>query len=112
MKAVLISARQPERRIALDSLPVMIGRDPSADVRLEDSWVGHYQCILDEDGDTLRVLDLGSRTGTFVNGTRIKRSALLPGDVLTVGRTQFVVQYERRRRRVAANENHAMAGRG
>ena len=93
MLVELISANAPAERIALQRLPAMIGRDDGAEVHLDDSWVGRCQCIVDREGDELRVLDLGSRTGTFVNGRRVSRSPLLPGDRLLVGRTEFVVQY-------------------
>ena len=94
LKVSLVSAGPPERRIVLDRLPAMLGRHASADVRLDDSWVGSFQCLLDQERGKLRVLDLGTRTGTFVNGVRIKRAELRHGDTLTVGRTTFVVHYE------------------
>jgi pSer/pThr/pTyr-binding forkhead associated (FHA) protein len=37
-------------------------------------------------------LDLGSGSGTFVNGVRRAMSTLLDGDRLTVGATDFAVQ--------------------
>jgi len=94
MRIILVSAGPPARRLVLDSLPAMIGRDVGAEVCIEDSWVGRYQCIIDREGDTLRVLDLGSRVGTFVNGVRIQRATLRPGDMLTLGRIDFLVQCE------------------
>jgi pSer/pThr/pTyr-binding forkhead associated (FHA) protein len=94
---VELVASSPFRRIVLETLPAMIGRDASAEVSVDDSFVGHYQGIVDKEGDLLRILDLGSRTGTFVNGRRVRHAAeLMPGDRLTVGRTTFVVRYERR----------------
>jgi pSer/pThr/pTyr-binding forkhead associated (FHA) protein len=92
-RVVLVSVGPPERNIIVDELPAMIGRDAAADISLDDSWVGHFQCIIDREGDKLRVLDLGSRNGTFINGVRIRRATLMPGDTLTVGRTDFIVQY-------------------
>ena len=94
LKVSLVSAGPPSRRIVIDKLPALVGRHASAEVRLDDSWVGGFQCLLDQDRGKLRVLDLGTRTGTFVNGIRIKRAELRPGDVLTVGRTNFVVHCE------------------
>ncbi len=94
MQVLLITAGPPERKIALSELPAMIGRDVTADVCMADSWVGRFQCMLDEEGGVLRVLDLGSRIGTFVNGQRVKKATLLPGDVLTLGMTDYLVQYE------------------
>jgi pSer/pThr/pTyr-binding forkhead associated (FHA) protein len=96
MKVELVTA-DPARKIVLDTLPAMIGRDATAEVNVEDSFVATYHSILDQEGDTLKVLRLGSKTGTFVNGHRMKGAAvLMPGDRLTVGRTTFVVQYDRR----------------
>jgi pSer/pThr/pTyr-binding forkhead associated (FHA) protein len=94
IRMILLSAGSPQRRIEVRQLPAMIGRDESADIHLGDSWVGHFQCILDQEEGHLRVLDLGSRNGTFVNGRRVKRADLMPGDTLTIGRTDFVVYYE------------------
>ena len=71
----------------------MMGQDAAAEIRVPDSWIGRYQCILDQDGSLVRVLDLGSRTGTFVNGVRVARADVLPGDLLTVGRTTFLIEY-------------------
>ena len=94
MKVELLSTN-PARRIVLDDLPAMVGRDVNAKVSLDDSFVARFQCIVDEEGGLLRVLDLGSRIGTFVNGSRVRGAAILtPGDRLTVGRTNFIVQYE------------------
>jgi pSer/pThr/pTyr-binding forkhead associated (FHA) protein len=94
MKVELTSVEDPQRKIAVEELPALIGRDISAEVCLNDSWVGHYQCILEREGRTLMVLDLGTRTGTFVNGRRVKKARVMPGDRLTVGRSEFVVSYE------------------
>lgn len=111
MRVVLVFAGQPQRKIVVEELPAMIGRDASAEVCMEDdSWVGHFQCILDQERGKLRVLDLGTRTGTFVNGVRVKRAVLLPGDMLTVGRTDFVVQYDVTP--LAAELMHECAGAG
>lgn len=94
MRVELIGAGTSSRRILLERLPVVLGRDDRVEVHIDDSWVGSKQCIIDREGDTLRVLDLGSRTGTFVNGRRVKRATLYPGDRLVLGRTEFIVQYE------------------
>jgi len=89
---ILISAGPPERRIVLETLPAIIGRDVSSDICLDDSRVGGFQCLLDQEAGNVFVLDLGTKNGTFVNGERVKRAELRPGDTLTVGRIDFVVQ--------------------
>jgi ABC transport system ATP-binding/permease protein len=90
---MLYTTGPPQRTIKLKELPAMIGRDTAADVCLEDSWVGHVQCIIDRNGSALRVLDLGSKNDTFINGVRRNVAELMSGDCLTVGRTDFLIQY-------------------
>jgi pSer/pThr/pTyr-binding forkhead associated (FHA) protein len=36
--------------------------------------------------------DNGSTNGTFVNGQRVTRQALVPGDVVVIGQTQLRVE--------------------
>jgi pSer/pThr/pTyr-binding forkhead associated (FHA) protein len=38
------------------------------------------------------VEDLGSTNGTFVNGRRVERAALAPGDQVRLGRAELMVE--------------------
>lgn len=54
----------------------VIGRAPDCSLRVEGteviySLVSRHHCQLDVDPPVVRVRDLGSRNGTFVNGERI-----------------------------------------
>ena len=99
MKAKLIrlASTQSPKRILLKTFPVVVGRSDEADVWLGDAWVSRSHCEIDVVDDSLVVRDLGSRNGTFVNGSRIEVSPFLPGDELTVGRSVFQVEYKRKR---------------
>ncbi len=70
-----------------------LGRSPSCEIPLEDSRVSRRHAkIFVKDGET-RIVDLGSRNGTVVNGEKIEGEAiLLPGDRVQVGET--TVLYE------------------
>ncbi|HEY8548798.1 MAG TPA: FHA domain-containing protein [Vicinamibacterales bacterium] len=64
----------------------ILGRAPDASVRLDDPTVSrhHARIVVGEGAATLE--DLGSRNGTFRNGTRLSAVArLLPGDRLRIG---------------------------
>jgi pSer/pThr/pTyr-binding forkhead associated (FHA) protein len=50
----------------------------------------HAQVAMD-DGAVV-VTDLGSTNGTFVNGRRITRSTVRPGDEITVGTSRLRVE--------------------
>jgi len=67
-------------------------RQPRAAVRLDDRRVSQFQCLIDDQDGVLTLLDLGSVSGTFVNGVRLSMATLLHGDHLTIGATDFVVQ--------------------
>jgi pSer/pThr/pTyr-binding forkhead associated (FHA) protein len=95
MTRLILTSPDPLRdKIVLEGLPATIGRDDSADVCVEDPWVSRFHCILTDDDERPRVLDLGTASGTFVNGERIRAADLLLGDTLTVGRSTFVVYFE------------------
>jgi pSer/pThr/pTyr-binding forkhead associated (FHA) protein len=95
MKIELTSTDSQKRKIVVDQLPVIVGLDPGSDVCLDDSSVGHYQCMIDDGDEGLMVWDLGTTIGTCINGIRIvKKSPLLPGDELTIGRNHFIVDYK------------------
>jgi pSer/pThr/pTyr-binding forkhead associated (FHA) protein len=101
MKIRLLS-RTPamsEESTVLAKLPAVLGRNPDADVRLDDSWASRAHCEISEISGTLLVRDLESRNGTLVNGQYVTEAHLLPGDRLTVGLTSFEIQYRRRRRK-------------
>ena len=64
---------------------VVIGRDPSADVFIDDPAASRFHARLLCDDLQWRVLDLESSNGTFLNGDPIHESELAPGDRLGIG---------------------------
>jgi hypothetical protein len=73
------------RVIAVDRGAAVIGRSRSADIQLLDDGVSRQHCRVVRTGDTVSVEDLGSRNGTLVNGKRVTRAMLEPGDRLQIG---------------------------
>lgn len=77
-----------ERRVTL------IGRRSTADIPLlEESVSTAHAVILERDGKRY-LRDLGSRTGTFLNGRKIHQEELRPGDVIRIGETELRYQLE------------------
>jgi DNA-binding CsgD family transcriptional regulator len=70
----------------LDPGTVVLGRDASADVAYPVDGVSrkHARLVIAADGD-LRVVDLASRNGTFLNGRRVEEASLRDGDELRLG---------------------------
>jgi serine/threonine-protein kinase len=69
----------------------VVGRAVDAQIRLpeDDKKVSRYQAMLEVKACGVEVQDLNSKNGTLVNGARVARALLSPGDVLRLGRTSF-----------------------
>lgn len=68
-----------------------VGRHPENDIFLDDITVSRHHCRFMADHDGLSVEDSGSTNGTYVNGARVDRSRLQPGDEVLVGRFHLIV---------------------
>lgn len=74
--------------ITLDQPRVVLGRGPSADVRLPSRAVSELHAVLKVEIGEVSVIDEGSTNGTRVNGTAIPRGRKKPlrtGDVVQIG---------------------------
>jgi pSer/pThr/pTyr-binding forkhead associated (FHA) protein len=70
---------------------IVVGRKEDCDLRLEHKSVSKMHCIIVKTDGMLFLRDLGSTNGTRVNGTRIRRAALLPNDQLSIAHYKFRV---------------------
>src|SRR5271167_2928659 len=69
----------------------LVGRKEDADVRLEHKSVSKMHCVIVKTDGLLLLRDLGSTNGTRVNGTRVRRAALLPNDQVSIAHFKFRV---------------------
>ena len=70
----------------------VVGRAQDCGVRVDDPRASQHHARLVPRAGQLFVEDLGSPHGTVVNGLRVARQALVPGDLLVVGRHRLRVQ--------------------
>ena len=82
---VVVDPNGNRKRIPLDPLPFLIGRQPDNHLILRDSRVSrsHARIIVENGGYVLE--DTGSRHGTFVNGKRLQRKVLENSDRIEFG---------------------------
>ena len=71
----------------------LVGRQEECDLRLDHKSVSKIHCVLVKTDGLLLLRDLGSTNGTRVNGTRVRRAALLPNDKLSVANFHFRVLF-------------------
>ena len=75
---------------------IKIGKLKSSHVCLDDEAVARMHAVIEVSGDEVRVIDLGSATGTVLNDGRIDKNAVLSdGDVLTFGPYRLEVGFVR-----------------
>lgn len=88
-----------ENMVTHRNIPVLywensIGRSKSCDIVLQDGTVSRSHAVLMRRESGWIITDTGSRSGTFVNGTKIKEpSQVYPGDSIAVGST--ALQFKR-----------------
>lgn len=67
-----------------------IGRSKASDIVVEDPAVSRNHCVLLRRKEGWYITDVGSKSGTFVNGKRTRgRTRLLIDDTITVGNSEF-----------------------
>ncbi|EYF05304.1 sigma 54-interacting transcriptional regulator [Chondromyces apiculatus] len=79
---LLVPGRDPLR---IGVSPIVLGRDPSCGVVLDDREVSATHCELRAEGPGVLLRDLGSRNGTFVGGVRVREGILTAPCSIHVG---------------------------
>jgi pSer/pThr/pTyr-binding forkhead associated (FHA) protein len=70
-----------------------VGRDAGSDLLVDHASVSAHHAMIEVLGDSrIEVIDCGSSNGTFVNGIRVERRRLEPGDLLRFATAEFRVQ--------------------
>ncbi len=71
------------RRFYLSGGDLVVGRDPGAGIRIDDPHISRIHAALRRRGRAVYVEDLGSSSGTFVNGQTVTAvRELQPGDIV------------------------------
>ena len=79
LRLFIKSPGQEERVYDMTDGSVTIGRDKSAEIPVEDRTLSRRHCRVYVGADGWRVTDLGSRNGTFLNGSPILDDRLEAG---------------------------------
>ncbi|MCB9667397.1 MAG: AgmX/PglI C-terminal domain-containing protein [Myxococcales bacterium] len=74
---------------------IKIGKLPSSHLRIEDESVSRMHAVVELGGaGEVFIVDLGSATGTIVNGKRVNKAQLESGDEIQLGETRLVVKMD------------------
>jgi two-component system, NtrC family, response regulator HydG len=83
------------QRVVVDgtqAAPLLIGTSPACALRLSDRQVSRRHASLEPSGERLRIADLGSTNGTFIDGVAIGEAFLRGGELVHVGSTALSVE--------------------
>lgn len=80
-----------ERLVRLGTRPVTIGREAPADIRVDSPFVSRLHARIEPRPDGPRLVDLGSRNGTLLNGQLVVEPApLRVGDVVEIANVRLL----------------------
>jgi len=85
--------KQAGTLIPLNRSKFLIGREEDCQLRPNSDLVSRHHCVFSIDDFTVRIRDLGSTNGTFVNGQRITGQVVLKqADQIRIGKLAFEIQ--------------------
>ena len=85
-----LDGEQPETRFVVTPVGLKIGRAAPADIIVSGQGVSRSHCLVEYAAGRLRVTDLNSTNGTFVDNKRVIGSEILGvGSLLRVGNVSF-----------------------
>ena len=74
-----------QNETVINHSPFTIGRLPDRDLVLSYPYISRAHAEIVYEGDKFHLVDQGSRSGCYVNGTRVERHALNNNDVIHIG---------------------------
>jgi DNA-binding NtrC family response regulator len=89
LRAEVIAGPDAGRMIKRPGPSVRVGTLRDCDVVLHDPAVSGHHLTLHVERDGVRVVDAGSRNGTYVDGLRVRDSDARPDSILTLGHTRL-----------------------
>jgi hypothetical protein len=94
IKFQIFKGNQWVREETLDESVIKIGKLASSHLRLDDETVSRMHAVLEVVGPgQIQLIDLGSTRGTMVNGERINKAVLHPGDQIHFGDSLVIVTF-------------------
>src|SRR4051812_37449013 len=73
---------------------VKVGKDPKSHLRIDDEYASRMHAVIEvASPEDITLIDLGNEPGTLVNGARINKCKIHPGDQIQIGTTIAVLEH-------------------
>ena len=91
----VVGGKQHGSLIPLQAKKFLVGREQDCQLRPTSESVSRHHCVFSIDDYGIRLRDLGSTNGTFVNGQRVQGQVVLqPNDRVLIGKLEFEIVIE------------------
>jgi hypothetical protein len=94
---VLVPSGASSQGIRLVKSTNVVGREEYCDVIIPDNQVSRKHCLLEAGEQNIKVSDLESHNGTYVNGALVSKGFLNVGDTLCLGNYSLVLKKEQKK---------------
>jgi len=91
LRLKIVAGEGAGRELAIPEIGAVLGRDKEADIVLGEKVLSRRHCRIFRLERRWLVEDLGSRNGTFVNGSRTTRAELKAGDTIQLGHIRLTL---------------------
>src|SRR5208282_4156061 len=89
----LYQGDQLVRRDTIAQDIVKVGKDPRSHLRVDDELASRMHAVIEvASPQDITLIDLGNEPGTMVNGARVNKCKISPGDQLQIGGTKIVLE--------------------
>src|SRR5438105_2912798 len=90
----LYQGEQLVRRETIAQDIVKVGKDPRSHLRVDDELASRMHAVIEVASPSdITLIDLGNEPGTLVNGQRVNKCKVRPGDQIQIGST--LIQLEK-----------------
>jgi len=94
VELVTFSKKGKQKTFKVDSDSLVIGRGVDVDMRIPLGNVSRNHCKLIRNGEKVKLKDLNSSNGTFVNEQQVLEATLSAGDRIRIGGVVFTVRID------------------
>ena len=94
VKLVLFRGNDTQKIFPLTSDVTVIGRRQDCDLCIPLMHISRRHCEIDKGAASIKLRDLNSRSGIFLNGKRVVEAEINPGDYLQIGPVTFAFQID------------------